>query len=309
MGFKSYNLEEIKKALNLNNSNNNRRYNWANLPEKGESFKIRFLPPVGNMSLPFVKLVKHYQVPNSDAEGTTHINCLKTWDMECPVCKKLSELERKFGEDLVRRHFATMRGLFNVLIKDSDKYKEGTPYIISLPKSALVWFIQTIGDNEIGDITDPKTGFWVKVTRKENNQLDFQIIPKPCTIGTDEEIERIANECVDLTTLVKQPDDEYYQKLIKIAEKIEEQVKRKVGLLDTPNADTQKTEIIASSIDEAVNITTESANKVQSSMKTNSTQMVNKPDDAPECFGNYKEGSSRCMICIYELECRQASGV
>jgi len=306
-GFKKLDLNEIKKLQEQfqNQKQPQSDYRWASLPEKGETLKIRFLPPVGEMNLPFFKLYKHYQVPSPE-EGTLNFTCLKTWGLECPICKKIEELKRKFGDELVSQWFASMRGFFNILIKDDPNYISGLPYILGMPKSGIVWFLQTIGDDEVGDITDPYTGFWVKVTRQENNQLRFDIIPKPSPIAsTDDEINQIAEQCFDLTKIWRHPDDEYLITANKIAEKIEIVVKEKAGLLDTGTSIIESPKQIKPETT-YVSKPTPTSQPVESQVKSNQSS-VQKPPGAPECFGQFNEDDTRCMICIHEIECRQAS--
>ena len=302
MGFKQPDLSKIKELYQQMSSNKPQQdYRWASLPDKGQSMKVRFLPPVGDMTLPFFKVVRHYGVPNpEDPSNTMNFTCFKTWDMDCPICNAINELKVKFGDDLVSDWFPSIRAYFNVLIKDNPEYVPNTPYILGMPKSGLIWFLSKMTDPDFGDITNPQTGFWITITRKSNNQLEFDIIPKPQPIAsTEEEMEAISNEAFDLTKIWRQPDDEYYQTALKIAELITSNVKTKAGLT--------KIDQTAVSSPKEINTTTitQAQTSNQISNQTQSKSVV-KPPDAPECFGQYDENSSKCLICIYELECKEA---
>jgi hypothetical protein len=317
MGFKKPDLAEIRKLHEQFQSSRSNQidYRWASLPEKGEIIKVRFLPPVGDMNLPFFRIWKHYQVPSPEQTNETlNFTCLRTWNIECPICNKIDELKRKFGEELVSQWIPAIRGFFNVIIKDDPNYTPNLPYILGMPKSGLVWFLEVMSDNDYGDITDPFTGFWIKISRMENNQLRFDIIPKPTPIASsEEELNQIADQCFDLTKIWRQPDDEYYNTAKKIADKIEVIVKEKAGFLEgksiienpTQPQSIQSNQQDQTSLETPQNlaiITTEQPNSQPA--KPN----ISAPPGAPDCFGSFDEKDSRCMICIYEIECRQASG-
>jgi len=308
MGFKKPDLNAIRQMQEQfqSSKSNQTDYRWASLPEKGETIKVRFLPPVGEMNLPFFKLYKHYQVPNPEGEGTLNFTCLRTWNMECPICSKIEHLKRKFGDDFVNQWYASMRGFFNVLIKDDPNYVSGLPYILGMPKSGLIWFLGIMGDEDYGDITDPYTGFWVKISRMDNNQLRFDIVPKPSPIAsTDEEINQIAEQCFDLTKIWRNPDDEYIITANKIADRIEAIVKEKAGLLETGKSVVETPNQVNPN---PVNITkpTPVPQPTQPKVEPNQSS-VQKPPGAPDCFGNFNESDTRCLICIHEIECRQAT--
>jgi hypothetical protein len=155
-------------------------------PEVG-THNIRILPAEDGD--PVKELHFHYNV---DRGG---VMCPKrNFGDACPICEFATSLFREGtpdSQDQAKKLFVTQRYYAPSVIRGQE---ERGPVLWSFPKSAYKAIIETILDEDYGDVTDPKKGFDLKVTYVSKNfgkgdRVVFdslQARPKPTALSDDD---------------------------------------------------------------------------------------------------------------------------
>tara|TARA_R110000765_G_scaffold203278_1_gene308481 strand:- start:2485 stop:3231 length:747 start_codon:yes stop_codon:yes gene_type:complete len=130
-------------------------------PEVG-THNIRILPAEDGD--PVKELHFHYNVERGG------VMCPKrNFNDACPICEFATSLFREGtpdSQEQAKKLFVTQRYYAPSIIRGKE---ERGPVLWSFPKSAYKAIIETILDEDYGDVTDPKKGFDLKVTYVSKN--------------------------------------------------------------------------------------------------------------------------------------------
>lgn len=296
-------LEQKPKSGNSDNEG----INFYRLPSSGEA-KIRFLPPVEGLPVPGKIVHKHYNLPEIGS-----LTCLKTWKMDCPICRLLADLEYKVDAKYIESFKSVARSFHHVLVlegKDDNGNKPDptTPYILGSGDFTYYWLLDQVTNAEIGDITDPKTGSNVTFKRKRpNGPFDRQISRAATPIADSEDgIQKILSAMVDMEQIWKSPDDAYILKLKTAAKALKMQIDEKINTL----AGQPTTETVNAPVPPVEKPT--ASEKREEIKPTSTPTSTAKPSNAKPCFGKHAEMSgkdaSECIVCPDELECEACEG-
>lgn len=155
-------------------------------PEIG-THQIRILPAEDGD--PVKELHFHYNVEKGG------VMCPKrNFNDSCPICEFATSLYREGtpdSQDQAKKLFVTQRYYAPAIIRGQE---ERGPVLWSFPKTAYRSIIETILDEDYGDVTDPKKGFDLKVTYIGKNfgkgdRVVFDNLqprPRPTTLCDDD---------------------------------------------------------------------------------------------------------------------------
>lgn len=321
-------LEKHKKdreASGGGGSNEDRR--WFKLPEEG-SVKIRFLPPTEDQTLPGMIVYKHYNIPTGvEKFKKGSPTCLKTWGLDCPICKVLEEYRGRFKTD---DFDAVGKGYLNVLIKDNDKYNGKLPYILNTSDFTVYWLYEKLLDKEIGDITDPNDGANVTFTRKvKNGAFDRTVSRKSSPIAdSDDEIKAILDGMYNIQKIYRPADDEYVNAVSAVALELRNIIEERIlkldeggttGVKDETVTDTKRAkEKLKDTKDEppkeskreepksGKKTSTEASDAAEPAAPKGNGKTINVPKGAPQCFGvEHDTKAKKCLACAQEFDCER----
>jgi len=160
-------LREAKQRLD--NPGNGKRNDLWKAPEN-ETTVIRLLP-LNVDGIPFHEIYFHYGL------GETLVCPRRTSGKQCPVCNFVSRLYEDSSEEsknLAREIRAKVRYFAAVALRDEE---EAVARWYGISKTNYNWLIETMLDDDFGDITDAKTGTDIKVTVTPKNPPQ-QLYPK-----------------------------------------------------------------------------------------------------------------------------------
>lgn len=208
-------------------------WKWLYTKYPGE-YRLRILPPNDEKGLVGIMTGKHWDLPTNDNDHPSRWGCIEKThpdlDLECPICAVL----RKY-KDLgvnVEKWEPRVQAYFNAILKDApEKYLEkedievGDVVIFGHTAATYDWIWGAIADPDVGDITDPETGFDVKIERvhkgKDNVSYTRKIVPKAQPIAdSDEAINKILEKAAKFEDIWKKPDDEYFEKTQEVANRL-----------------------------------------------------------------------------------------
>tara|TARA_R110001583_G_scaffold18383_6_gene73099 strand:- start:628 stop:1380 length:753 start_codon:yes stop_codon:yes gene_type:complete len=184
-------------------------------PEVG-THNIRILPAEDGD--PIKELHFHY---NIDRGG---VMCPKrNFGDHCPVCEFATSLYREGtpdSQDQAKKLFVTQRYYAAAIIRGKE---ERGPVLWSFPKTAYRAIIETILDEDYGDVTDPKKGFDLKVTYINKNfgkgdrvvYDNLQARPRPTGLSDDDakSTEWMGND-IDVHKIFERKSSDEVQKVL-----------------------------------------------------------------------------------------------
>lgn len=288
---------------------------WIKTPREGQ-IKVIFLPPLHGATTPGLLQYTHWNIPELN-----RLTCLRTFEKTCPLCEMLKEIQTKVPEDVLKGYTSQGRSIHNVIVLDDMTTPETEPCVLSSSEYTYWWLMQSILDPETGDITDVNNAHPVILRRVSAGGRFERIISlhKRPLASTQEKIQEILNKAPDLSKIWKD-SDELYQKLQTAGKAIVEDLLSKSDILNNSGIPTptqvQETIKPSESVFEA---TPPVQNTVQSSVQTpqsnvqapqvNSVQSKasDKPKDAPACWGKHNPDDEKCELCVFELNCQEAS--
>jgi len=155
---------------------------------------------------------------------SNNVHCLKVKGERCPACETYykmwdnhnnadNEADKLMWADTARAIKPRERYYMNVLNRDTNEVK-----ILSIGKKLFTTIVETVLDEDYGDITDVKTGFDFKVIKDEQKTSNGTFpnydrsAPRPkqsAVAKTQKEIDGILAELHDIHELVqhKSPDE------------------------------------------------------------------------------------------------------
>jgi len=178
-------------------------------PKQGMN-KWRVLPPAGPDAPPYVLSGKHW-FPNPEGGSDIPITCMKiTFDKPCSICQECREMKSDpLLRDKAKKLNVKKTGLWNM--KDVDPKGDGDSFIAELPGGLTQNIINLFLDDEYGDITDPKTGTSLKITKSGSGMNGTKYEMTPFRERTEVEV---PEELPDLVGIIKPPDPEYVKELM-----------------------------------------------------------------------------------------------
>ena len=148
-----------------------------------------------------------------------NVHCRQVHGEKCPICELYYGLWKtgvQEDEELARRIKGRARYYLNAVERDTGKVK-----ILSIGIMIFQKLLNTILDEDYGDITDLKTGHDFKIVKIMDGQFpkydQSQARPKPTEAGSKAEVAEWMDTLHDVQALVKRED---YEDVLKVAEEI-----------------------------------------------------------------------------------------
>jgi hypothetical protein len=165
-----------------------------------------------------------------------NVHCRAVHGDKCPICDLYFGLWKtgiKEDEDLARQIKGRSRYYINAVDRESGSVK-----ILSIGIMIFQKLLNTILDEDYGDITDLKTGHDFKIVKIMDGQFpkydQSQARPKPTEAGSKAEIAEWMDSLHDVQALVKKED---YEDVLKVAEEISPPSMRSRQYTETPGAE------------------------------------------------------------------------
>lgn len=311
--------EEEQKANPRSGGSN---YLWYSPPGDTTEVKIRILPPPVE-GLPGRTIRTHYNIPNTNpGEKPVYTQCLKTWDMDCPICDVVAEYATK-TEKAVDTYGAAAKTYFNVLVLSDPSYSKRQDgkaldtkavHLMGTTETMLYWLAEQFLSPEAGEIVlDPIKGHNLLLQREKDGgkfKRNFALRPTPIA-DTDAEIQNILDKRIDPDKIWKSPDDVYLNKTRECASMVRDALE---NLILLGGSVATKAPAEAPIPKTASNTTANTSVEAPKSEASTSAQAVskpaaNKPANSPDCYGvkdEYNESSSKCQVCVFEIQCAGA---
>lgn len=319
------NLDNLRKTIandadnNRINSNENSQYKLL-YPFYEGKYKVRILYN------PKAQVVQRKILRHATTDKKTKVPCLTVFGEDCPVCSAIKEAESVRGDDCgARKKYGySVRGICYAQLCDApnDVFKEGK---ISRGDIVMLMYPKTVfnainnimieAGEQLGDIVSENLGHPIVIENSKSSNPTYSVqvsLKKEQMCDTDEQFENILNELPNINEqfVPTHPDDEMRRSAKALADVIKSEF-LDMTIVDpgeVPNivygeevnvaqADTVP-EIIA---DDDVPFTV-SESVVEPTASSDSTSA-----DVPDCFGCYKSGEKKCMLCIKEIECMKAT--
>lgn len=111
-----------------------------------------------------------------------------TFGEACPIMEKYDQLKASKDEDdkiLAKNLIPSRRFVIPALIYKDEKGKEldydSKPRLVMVPSSVYQDIIELyLDEDEAGDMTDPKTGYDIKIVRSGSGKMDTSYTVRPC---------------------------------------------------------------------------------------------------------------------------------
>lgn len=326
--------------------------NFFALPKEECEVVLRFLPPVAGQDLPGFMEKLHYKIP-LEGKGEQKIkSMIDQLGLEKDPMEQVLKKYRKLL-DVTDQEMA-IKLYFNVLVKsikvrgktvtydayNKKDYDFTKPMVLSMYGDfTYFWLLERLVDAELGDVTDPKDGYWYKFVRaRDGSKWDREVVPYnreayntpfgTAIAKTDDGINEILSQMTDFTKIFKAPDDSYLVKARKAADACEKMFAERLKAEEARERDLSGThEVVKSSeplttekIPFEPDVVTEKEVKAAA---------VAAPSGAPSCFGDKTKlyagypsedeaekatlnadqtaQFSKCMSCPFELICSSKS--
>ena len=166
----------------------------------------------------FYAETKIHRIQGTDTKFR-NVHCRKIHGEKCPLCDlyySLWKTGEQADEELARRIKGRARYYLNAVERDTGKVK-----ILSIGIMIFQKLLNTILDEDYGDITDLKDGHDFKIVKIMEGQFpkydQSQARPKPTEAGSKAEIAEWMDSLHDVQALVKRED---YEDVLKVAEEI-----------------------------------------------------------------------------------------
>ena len=183
----------------------------------------------------FYAETKIHRIMASDGK-VRNVHCRKIHGEKCTLCDLYFGLWKtgvKEDEDLARQIKGRSRYYMNVVDRETGKVK-----ILSVGIMLFQKILNTILDEDYGDITDVKNGHDFKIIKIMEGQFpkydQSQARPKPSEAGSKAEVAEWMDSLHDVQALVKKED---YEDVLKVAEEITPPSMRSRQYTETPGAE------------------------------------------------------------------------
>lgn len=177
-------MSKMKAKLDQLNNKGNGGANYFKM-EIGNNYEVRILPtPDGD---PFKQYFIHYRVGNSPPFLSPKRNFGEDDALDRFV-RKLYDAGDEDSRQMARELSAKQRFFSPVIVRGQE---ENGPMIWSYSKTVYEELLKTVLDPDFGDITDPDTGFDLKVTYDKNSgkmypETTVRPRPKASKLSKDE---------------------------------------------------------------------------------------------------------------------------
>ena len=200
------NLDAVRQAKAKLESQGSGGAAFAKL-QQGKNI-VRILFPKGDSENFYAEGSVHFGVGE---EGKNMVTCPKTFGEHnrCPICEYVDQLRKskdKNDKALAERIGRRKRVYINVIDRDDDS-DEDEPKVLPIGITILKALLDTMCDPDYGDITNPKEGRDVTITKKgQGLKTEYSVLPKPVTSPASKTIseEELEDKMADLNALFKE---------------------------------------------------------------------------------------------------------
>lgn len=330
------NLDEMKKLLEKRNkgseegSGGGGGFEFINLPKEANiETKLRILVHK-DAQLPGRIVGFHYNLPGDNKRH----RCLAADAVSCPICKVVQEYNHL--EDIVSPYRKSNKSYMNALKVDNATGKfENKVKILGGGEFNLFWLMENILNDDVGDITDPRTGSNVTFKRKkEGGAFDRIVGRKSYPISeSEDELKQLVESCTNLEQVWKKPDDKMQESAKEAADLLKKHIEHRMTSMDSgtgAEADKAKDvenkhfggetegkkETFSKPAEESNNSSDDSKGQSPEGKSESSNEASGSSVDAPDesvadCYGK-KHGEideMTCLTCVFEEDCKSAQGL
>lgn len=284
------------------------------------------------------KTVQKKILRHATNDNKVKVPCLSVYGEECPVCSAVKEAEEIVGKDVgvFRKYGYSTRGIcYAQLIEAPEKViadgnvKPGDIILFMYPKTVFAEINNILIESgeQLEDVISKNNGYTIIVkTIKKGTKKEYSTqlsVAKATVCESDEAFENLLNELPNITEqfVPEYPNDEIRQSAKALADTIRAEYLN-TSVVD-PNSPPKPVvnevksknslDIIVEDdelpfvVDEPIeHIITNANDEVIATETIAPTPNVN-ADGSPDCFGCYKNGERKCMLCIKEIDCMKAS--
>lgn len=335
----SADLEKMKAMLNGANSNAGAKkgndYHWYRPPSGTEEVKIRVLPHWSDVNtFPARLVIKHYKVPGGRDNQPGSATCMRTFERDCPICNVLNEFEGRLEE--LNKWGPVASFYFNILVLQdpTQQIKSGVPHLWGARESFFNYFSKMWENPEERIVIDPNQGRDMYIQRETyNGKFGYRpgFSSRPIA-DTAEGIQSLMSQITDLDKIWTLPDDDDVAKLSERAAQLRNAIEDRIlklgqdlGAPTTTPLQQNFQQPPAQQNQQTVQNPVQNPPPVQNQqtpvqnppvqnppVENNPNPQVptvNRPPNAPECFGiqaQYDADSKKCNDCPLEFHCDEA---
>jgi hypothetical protein len=189
-------------------------------PADGQKEFIRILPPTKEMQFYYCEYWAHFNLGVNRKEA--HL-CGRRFHNECPICEVVGELYEAGKKDVAKDYKAKQKFIVNLITKDEPTKVKIGMLGSSIEQTITAYCVGRDADEEedddvevmkieeLGDVTDWKTGYWFLVKTREKGpdrtpNNFYKVLPakKPSRISDDmETVKKILKQRADLQSLIE----------------------------------------------------------------------------------------------------------
>lgn len=325
------NLENLRKAIESDTENvrgNNTENSQYKLvyPFNEGKYKVRILyNPKG-------QIVQRKVLRHATSDKKVKVPCLSVFGEDCPVCNAIKEAEFVRGKDCgaFKKYGYNVRGICYAQLIDApdETFKDGNVsrgdiVMLMYPKTVFnaINNIMIESGEELESIISDNLGHPIIIENSRNSNPTYSVqisLKKEQMCDTDEQFEEILNNLPNINEqfVPLHPDDDIRKSAKALADVVRSEYLDKT-IIDpgtVPNVVygeevkyTQANTVPTTEVKTVPEITEDDDLPFVVNDTVAETVSTPTPADVPECYGCYKNGEKKCMLCVKEIDCMKAT--
>lgn len=262
---------------------------------------------------------------------SNQIPCLKTYNMQCPICDTISNIQNVSGASMSRLK-SVVRGIsYAQYVSSSYDITDSSGKSLGLKPGDLIllmypWTVYTAIQDIIVSVGSSPTGLAdlftkptfnpFEITRSsDNNRTQYTVNTPPVGIqvlpdyDTQEKFDELLESLPDLSNAIL--PSEASNKIITQAKDTALQLERTYLNVQTPQV--QQPQVASAPLSNTQNYDVQALGQA---IATDSNEfditdmtpsMTQTPSSTPQCFGSHKPNDNKCLLCPQEVVCAQAT--
>lgn len=319
-------LQKMKEESASNEQGDYEKLKYIYMPKEECKILVRFIPEDVEINLPGVVGGYHWTADKKKYKCPRHT----TSEKNCPVCDVMDKAKAELGyKEVSFRDTVSVQTMYNVVYLGGEGLNEPPKkfehcVLVMNGTSLREWLIDSIFDDEVGDVANPFTGNPVTIKRlpKKGNskagkfEYSFSLRSGPILENKEDLDTLLANKKDFSKFLNTPPSDEDYAALEDLARVLKDKydVKRRNDEIEREELleKKEREEFVKGEIENAKEYTKEQedqANAIMGESSTSTDTIAEKPKGAPSCFGcpkTFDGTSDECILCSYSIDCEDA---
>lgn len=283
------------------------------------------------------KIVQRRIIRHQSAK--TKCACLQSYGYDCPVCEAITEIESVLGKEsgVFSKYGYKTRGICYAQVVDipasyqtgEHPIKPGDVVLLMYPKSLYTSISKILIDSGdyLGKIVAENDSIPIVLERstKPGGFPDYSIALYPYgsskAYESDEKYDEVLSEIPNIleTICPQYPTDDVMKAARAMADTIKEEYLKSTVVnpsddgvpFTVEQTETEKAvnNVSAASIKETINAVVDETPEISEPQLPDSTESTaTASGDNPPCFGNYRFGERKCLLCMSDMQCKKACG-